>query len=235
MLTVYASFWVRQDAMDTKLSRALSLFLLPGQDPGPSLAKILEVDPGNPTAITGLAVLDEQGGHPDRAVARLEKAAAGGPNCLIDTALALHLSEQGRAQEAIQWASRACASAPDYPTAPAWLCTLYAQTGQDEQAVRTGRMALRLKPQDGGIYRDVGRALARLKRNEEAASYLASAVEFSPQDADAQYWLGVVLWELPGRQAEARDHMAAAVQLAPQNGEWKSKLREMQRALDTRR
>jgi tetratricopeptide (TPR) repeat protein len=105
------------------------------------------------------------------------------------------------------------------------------RAGQNEQALRAGTLALRLKPQNGEIHFNVGLALERMNRHEEAAAQFVYALDCSPQRAEAHYWLGTTLWNLPRRKAEAKDQVAAALQLAPQNAVWKSKLTEMEKEL----
>ena len=133
--------------------------------------------------------------------------------------------------EALEWAGRANELTVDYPGAPTVLCSLALRAGQNEQAVGAGTLALRLKPQNGEIHFNVGLALERMNRHEEAATQFYYALDSTPQRADAHYWLGMALWNLPGRKAEARDQVAAAHQLAPQNAAWKSKLAEMEKEL----
>jgi Flp pilus assembly protein TadD len=229
LLTVYASFWIRPNTVQTRLSTAIALYKVAGQDPGPSLERVLALDPHNPDAIVSLAFLDRAAGHLSRAVSRLQAAAQSSTNATIDTALARCLSEQGRMAEALEWARRANDLTIDYPGAPSVLCSLSLRAGLNEQAVRAGSLALRLKPQDGELHLNAGLALERLNRHEKAASQFSDAVDCAPQRADAHFWLGIALWNLPGKKAEAKNQVAAALQLAPQNAGWKSKLAEMQK------
>jgi len=231
LLTVYASFWIRPDTVQTRLSTAIALYKVPGQDPGPSLERVLALDPRNPEAIVSLAYLDRAAGRLSLAVSQLEAAAQSHTNATIDTGLAQCLGEQGRMAEALEWAGRANELTVDYPGAPTVLCSLALRAGQNELAVRAGTLALRLKPQNGEIHFNVGLALERMNRHEEAATQFYYALDSTPQRADAHYWLGVALSNLPGRKTEARDQVAGALQLAPQNAEWKSKLAEIQKEL----
>jgi tetratricopeptide (TPR) repeat protein len=231
LLNVYASFWIRPDTVQARLSVAAGLFEVPGQDPGPAFAKVLELDPRNAEAVVALADLERKAGQISNAVARLEAAARTSTNAMIDTALAQQLGAQGRMAEALEWAGRACELHTDYAAAPALLCALLLRAGQNEQAAWAGSLALALKPQDGEVHFNAGLALVRLKRFAEAASQFSGAVEVSPRDADAHFWLGIALWNLPGSKAEGRDQVAIAVGLSPQNTRWKSTLEEMERGL----
>jgi tetratricopeptide (TPR) repeat protein len=231
LLNVYASFWIRPDTVQSRLSAAIALYKVPHQDPAPFLARVLALDPHNPEAIVSLAFLDRAAGHLALAVFRLETAAESHANATIDTGLAQCLGEQGRMAEALEWARRANELTLDYPGAPTVLCSLALRAGQNEEAARAGSLALRLKPQNGEVHFNVGLALERMNRHEEAASQFSEALDCSPQRADGHYWLGMALWNLPGRKAEARDQVAAALQMDPQNAVWKTKLAEMQQEL----
>jgi tetratricopeptide (TPR) repeat protein len=227
LLTVFAAFWIRPDTVPTRLAAAIGLFAAPGQDPGPAFAKVLELDPRNAEANVALAELDKSAGHVSRAAARLEAAARTTTNAMIDTALALRLGEQGRVAEALEWAGRACDLTVDYPAAPALVCSLSLRAGRNEQAARAGALALRLAPQNSELQFNVGLALVRLKRYAEASARLSDAAEGAPRDADAHFWLGIALWNLPGRKPAARDQVALALRLSPQNDRWKATLQEM--------
>jgi tetratricopeptide (TPR) repeat protein len=101
------------------------------------------------------------------------------------------------------------------------------RAGRNEQAARAGALALRLAPQNSVLQFNVGLALVRLKRYAEASARLSDAAEGAPRDADAHFWLGIALWNLPGRKPAARDQVALALRLSPQNDRWKATLQEM--------
>jgi tetratricopeptide (TPR) repeat protein len=229
LLTVYGSFWIRANTVQTRVSNAVGLLAATRPDSGPAFAKVLELDPGNPIAIESLAELDKDAGRLPLALARLESAARTNTNAMIWTALALYLGQQGQSSEAVDWARRACELGVDYPVAPALLCSLSLRAGQNDEVVRAGRLALRLAPQDYDIHFNVGLALVRLKRFAEAASYFSDALDCSPQGADAHFWLGISLWNLPGKKTEALGHVTTAVRLSPQNSKWKTTLDEMRK------
>jgi Tfp pilus assembly protein PilF len=229
ILTVYTSFWIRPDTVQTRLSRAVGLLSAAPQQSAPAFEKVLELDPTNPIAIESLADLDKDAGRLTNALARLEPAAQTMTNAMIWTSLALDLAQQGNSAKALEWSRRACEIAPDYPSAPALLCSLALRAGQNDEAIRAGRLALRLTPQDYDIHFNVGLALVRLKQFAEAVPYFSAALDDSPTGPDSHFWLGIALWNLPGNQADALEQITAAVRLSPQNLRWKSTLVEMQK------
>jgi Flp pilus assembly protein TadD len=232
LLTVYFSFWIRPNTVQTRLAKAVGLLSAARQDSGPAFASVLELDTHNPIAIETLAELDKDSGRIPSALARLETAAQTTTNAIVLTTLALYLGEQGRTEEALERARQASELGVDYPAAPALLCSLSLRAGQNEQAVRAGRGALRLAPQDYDLQFNVGLALVRLKRFAAAASYFSNALDCSPNGADAHFWLGIALWNSTGKRNEALVHLATAVRLSPQNTKWKTTLDEMRNEMN---
>ncbi|HEX3987872.1 MAG TPA: hypothetical protein VHZ30_00490, partial [Verrucomicrobiae bacterium] len=171
ILVVYASFWIRPNTIQTRVSRAIGLLSADRKESGTAFEKVLELDPLNPIAVDSLAELDKDSGGITNATTRLETEARSVTNEIVWTTLALYLGEQGRATEAVDWLGRACDIAPDYPAAPALLCLLSLRSGQNDEAVRAGQLALRVAPQDYEVQFNVGLALVRLKRFPEAAAY----------------------------------------------------------------
>ncbi len=200
LLTVYTSFWIRPNTVQTRLSIAVGLLSASRQDSGPAFEKVLELDPRNPIAIESLAELDKDAGRLPGALTRLEAAAQTTTNAIVFTTLALYLGQQDRSAEAVVWARRACEVAVDYPAAPALLCSLLLRAGENEEAARAASWALRLGPQDYDVHFNAGLALIRLKRFAEAAACFSDALDCSPRGADAHFWLGIALWNMPGEK-----------------------------------
>ncbi len=96
MLTVYTSFWIRPDAVQTRVSRAVGLLSAARQASGPAFEKVLELDPTEPIAVESLAELDKDAGRIPEATKRLEAEARSVTNEIVWTTLALYLSDQGR-------------------------------------------------------------------------------------------------------------------------------------------
>ena len=81
---------------------------------------------------------------------------------------------------------------------------------------------------------DTGLALIRLRQFAEAAPYFSNALDCSPGGADAHFWLGIALWNLPGQKAEAFEQISSAVHLAPQNARWKATLDDLRKEMGGR-
>ncbi len=224
LVSTYAAFWIRPGSAQAQL--AIAERMDPPQKPElrATFEHLLSTQPDNARVILDLARMVDD---PKEAIARLEKAAQTITNVMIDTDLALRLGDEGRTEEALAWAKRACALSMDYPPAPVLLCSLSLRAGQNEQAAVAGSWALRVSPQNADLQLYTGLALMRLKRYDEAVPRFADAVEFAPQNPDAHFWHGMALWSLAGNQAEAREEVATAVRLAPQNAKWKAALDEM--------
>lgn len=231
ILVVYASFWIRPNAVETLVSRAVGLLSAAPKESASAFEKVLEIDPRNPIAVDSLVELEKDTIGITNAITRLETEARSVTNEIVWTTLARYLGEQGRAEEAVDWLRRACEVAPDYPAAPALLCLLSLRSNQNDEAVRAGQLALRVAPQDYEVQFNVGLALARQKRFPDAAAYFSNALDCNPRGADAHFWLGITLWNFPQRKVEAIEQVATAVQLAPQNPHWKSTLEEMRREI----
>jgi len=234
VLTVYASFWIRGNTVQTQLAVAIGLMSAGRQESRPALERVLELDPRNAVALETLAELDKEAGRPAQAVARLESSGLTQTNALLLTTLALYLGEQNQTAAAVDWARRATALAPDYAPAPALLCSLSLRAGLNEEAARAGRLALRVAPQDYEVQFDTGLALIRLRQFAEAAPYFSNALDCSPGGADAHFWLGIALWNLPGQKAEAFEQISSAVHLAPQNARWKATLDDLRKEMGGR-
>ncbi len=224
LASTYAAFWILPDSAETRLSLAERARPVNKPEQRAIFEDVLSTQPDNARVILDLARTDDDS---KQAIARLEKAAQTRTNVMIDTDLALRLGEDGRTEEALAWARRACALSMDYAPAPVLLCSLSLRAGQNEQAASAGSWALRVSPQNADLQLYTGLACMRLKRYEEAAPRFADAVEFAPQNPDAHFWRGMALWSVGRNPMEAREEVATAVRLVPQNAKWKAALDEM--------
>jgi peptidoglycan/LPS O-acetylase OafA/YrhL len=86
--------------------------------------------------------------------------------------------------------------------------------GQPGAAVEPLRRAALLEPREGGIRAELGTALLRARRGEEAAAAFREALALDPGLADAHLGLGTLAMD-QGRLGEAVGHLAAAARLRP--------------------
>ncbi|GLR95070.1 tetratricopeptide (TPR) repeat protein [Bradyrhizobium liaoningense] len=135
-----------------------------------------------------------------------------------ESAESLHLmaiidAAAGRADRAIDWASRAIRKDPQ----PAYLATLgnaLASAGRLDEALRVFDKAIQLKPSDAELWRQMGDALISARRNSEALLSFRRALELDPGHADAAYKLGHLLHEA-GAHEEALANLDHSINLRP--------------------
>ncbi|TQF39491.1 hypothetical protein UNPF46_12965, partial [Bradyrhizobium sp. UNPF46] len=114
-----------------------------------------------------------------------------------ESAESLHLmavvdAAAGRADRAIDWASRAIRKDPQ----PVYLATLgnaLAAAGRLEEALRVCDKAIEVKSSDAELWRQMGDALIQARRSSEALLCFRRAFELDPGHADAAYKAGHLL------------------------------------------
>ena len=102
---------------------------------------------------------------------------------------------------AVEWIGRAVRQAPkaEYLLS---LATVLERQGRLEDARQHFSLALRLKPDDAGLWNHLGNLLWQLARKDEAALHLQQALKLNPHDWGVAHNCGMLLLEL-GRHAEA--------------------------------
>lgn len=91
------------------------------------------------------------------------------------------------------------------------------EAGDYEEAIARSRAAIRIKP-GARPYNNIGVALMRMDRPDEAAPYLEKAIGLDPGYAPAYHNIGYLLFSRR-RYAEAVDYLRDAVSRDPQNAE----------------
>ncbi len=226
LVNVYASFWIRPNAVENELAVAIGKSSLK-EDPSEAFLNILKHHPGNSQATVWLA-LSESKTHPEQAVKRLEQEIKDHPaNAQIESALAQSLGLCDRLDEAIVHAKRAVELSPEDAGAFQTWCALALQHKDYEDAVAAGRAALSLNPTDLETHFNLGMALMNLRQVPEAISHFSAIVNFQPTRADAQFYLGRCLLEQPGDRDEGLVHLQEAVRLEPTNTVWQAKVKEI--------
>lgn len=130
------------------------------------------------------------------------------PLSQLETALRLH--QKGDLRQAESLYRRIRKEDRDYPRALHYLGLIAHQTGDSAKAVRLISTALARSPGDAEMRSNLGNALARCGRLEEARVELERATSLAPDFAGAHNNLGIVLRKLgaPDEAARAFEHAA---------------------------
>lgn len=112
---------------------------------------------------------------------------------------------------AVEWIGRAVREAPkaEYLLS---LATVLERQGRLEEARQHYSEALRLRPDDAGLWNHLGNLLWQLGRKDEAAQHLQHALKLKPDYWEAAHNCGMLLLEL-GRHADAVKCFDAAEKL----------------------
>ena len=222
-LNVYASFWIRPDALQTEVYTALvkSSGAASNPDGRSTVDKLLR---DHPADVTGL-VLRSQSEEPAKAVETLKDGLRVNPGSgEIAMFLASRLRDVGQTNEALAMAEHAVELAPENLQAANLACGLATQLGKSREALDAGRIALGLDPGDPTLQFNVGCAWATLREPAEAIRQFEMLLALQPPtplQAQAHFYLGRLLASQPGRKAEAITHFQAALQLEPENADYR--------------
>ena len=133
--------------------------------------------------------------------------------------LANLLASQGKNGEALTLLGQAVALAPDNPIVRFNFARVLAAENRNAEAVTNFQFALRqqldlTKSEEGAIRLELGNALARLGRDQEALDEFARAVQLLPGVADAHLNYGVALAR-NGRYLAAAAEFRETLRLRP--------------------
>ena len=118
----------------------------------------------------------------------------------------------GRADEAIDLLETALSSRPDDQQLLYLLGHLYWGEDQVEETERVLRTLVALAPSHAPALSDLGLLLTRTKRDDEALSFLAAAIEADPDLAVAHLHLAEA-YRAARREEEADEHMRIYLRL----------------------
>jgi tetratricopeptide (TPR) repeat protein len=132
----------------------------------------------------------------------------------------------GRLPDAIAEFQSAARLLPDSPIPHNNLANALAEAGRFPEAIAEYRAALRIDPSYEDAKRNIAQTEAQMRyaaglefanagKTEQAIAAFEEALRLRPELAEAHNNLGVVLSQLPGRQAEAIAHFREAVRLRP--------------------
>jgi tetratricopeptide (TPR) repeat protein len=224
LVNLYASFWIRPETIQTKLSSAIAAAMYVKGDSSEAFLNVLNHHPDDSQAIMWVASLESRK-HPEQAVKRLEQALENHPaNAQIECCLAWDLALCDRLDEATGHAKRAVELAPEDEVAARTWCKVALRHKSYEDAVTAGRDALSLNPTDLETHLLLGMALMNLRQIPEAISHFSAIVNAKPTWAEAQFYLGLCLLDQPGKQDESLGPLREAVRLNPTNTAWQAAL-----------
>jgi Flp pilus assembly protein TadD len=177
--------------------------------------RALQVDPGNPTALTNLGNWLVGSGRVDEGVAYLERAVESRP----DSAVALHglgtaRIRQGRPADAVELLTRAVDLRPAHVGSHVNLGHALAEVGRTAEAEVHLTRALELDPGSATAQHRLGRIRVQQRRPDDAARHLAEAVRLAPDSPEMRCDLAMALFE-QGRPGQAEAELARALQIRP--------------------
>lgn len=191
----------------------------------------LEVEAGNPYALTGLARIESARGRGERAIAYLEEAAAQSANRVGVDLLAEAYREAGRPRDAIAL-GRETAMGAFVDIVDPWMDELLAECYDPERLANAGGVAVfrgemvagirlleratHLAPEDPYIRFQLGEACLQGNQFEQARRHFQRATDLQPTLADA--WIRLVSLSLrAGDQAEAARLVFAGMENCPES------------------
>jgi hypothetical protein len=234
LVNLYASFWIRPNAVQTELSSAIATSVYVKGDSTEAFLNVVNHHPGNSEAIIWLASVEYKK-HPEQAVKRLEQAIKDDPgNAWIETYLARDLGHGDRLDEAVTHAKRAAELAPEDVVVLRNWCMLALRHESYEDAIVAGRDALSLDPTDLGTHFLLAMALMNVQQTPEAISHFSAIVNAKPALAEAQFYLGMCLLDQPGKRDEGLGHLREAVRLNPTKTAWQDTLQNALKGLQPR-
>lgn len=171
--------------------------------------KALGMNPDNHIALNGLGFAYFQLGRYDDAAAEYRKAIEAFDDPLYHDNLAMALEKSGNIREAVEEVSALIRRKPDDISLRAYLLTLLHKIGERESYL----YGLAQKGERSRNPRDLleaGWACTGLDRNSEAVEFLDRALDASPGQPAAHYFLGIALGRI-GRNDEAIPHAERAM------------------------
>jgi len=154
----------------------------------------LENNPGNHTARYALALTMKELGQEDEAACHFQKVLEANPE-LIDATVKLSaiLTRQNQPEKALQILLAAHQQVPDNNTVNFQLASAYYQLKQLRKAYDTLLLCLELKPEQAGLWNNLGYLMAESGKAEEATDCFHKALSIDPDCIEAQTSL---IWHL---------------------------------------
>jgi 4-amino-4-deoxy-L-arabinose transferase-like glycosyltransferase len=231
LINLYASFWIRPDAVQTRLSSAIASSVFMKVDSEKSFLDIVNHHPNDSQTIIWLAS-SEAKKNPEQAVKRLEQTLKNDPgNAQLETELSWDLGLCGQLDEGIAHARHAVKLAPENVTASRMWCALAMRRENYAEVVAAGRNVLSLNPTDMPTHFNLGFALMNLGQGAEAIRHFSLLLDFKPTLAKAWFCRGLCYLGQPGKKTRGLADMKEAIRLDPTNTVWQA---DLQKALENK-
>lgn len=179
------------------------------------LRQILQKQPDHAYALLLLGIIAHQAGHPEMAIALIERAiAVNGKAALFHVNLCGIYRDVGRIAEAIEHGERAVALDPAMPVAYLNLGLAYHDGKQYDKDEACQLQVLKLQPGHATALYNMGRIMHARKQPDEAIAFFRRAIAAEPGYLEALNNLGGVLveWDRP---EEALEVLGRALKLDP--------------------
>ncbi len=180
-----------------------------------SYRQALRHDPDNPDGFNLLAVIADQKGQAEEAIALMEKAVLAGPgNPQFSNNLGQFYMKSGRLDEAIEAYQAALRVDPKFADALNNLGNALAENGQLEEAMGQYRVALEIDPTNPRPYYNLATTLSKKGHLSSAIEGFRKVLGIAPDYTDAHNNLGECLYQ-QGEIDEAKKHLERAMELNP--------------------
>ncbi len=188
------------------------LLIAAEEAPGPAQAaanyeKALEIDPGNPYALSGLAYMHSDAGRPHDAAKLFEKALERNHPGMHHTMYnaGLGFQKMDNYPKALSMFLAAIQKDPQFYDAYVKATYIQSNSGETAAAIANLEKAIKLNPRKPATYVYLGDTLNNVKRWEEASNYYLKALDMDPRSAHARLHLADTLSNR-GMSAEAQAH-----------------------------
>jgi tetratricopeptide (TPR) repeat protein len=179
----------------------------------------IDKNPASWIAQNNFAMLLQQQGQDDEAIAHFQQALELAPNIFeIHNNLGYALLVRGRVSESLPHLQKALEMEPDHAFVHHNLGSALFQSGIVDEAIVHLQKALKIDPGYLPAYTALGSALLQKGRVAESFAHLQKALEIDPNDKTAHLNLANTLLEM-GRADEAVSHLEAVLTNAPDDAE----------------
>ena len=187
--------------------------------------KIVSRDPGNFEAQFNIAIAYLNWERYSNAITEFNKAVRVNPNSgEAWSNLAFAYEKQGQSEKAADALSRAVASNPNNITVRMNLATVYAQKNRYDQAIAQYKQIIQMDATNLDAHVSLAKCLISKNNYTEAKKYLKSAIALSPNEPEAFWEMGNILWDNEKNAEGAIDNYKKAIVLKPNSQVYYSNL-----------